>query len=80
LAPEVFMTTKRPSVECTVVDKIDPGPPGKRRYRWAYRDGKRVRLRVIDANSPTFTADLTDAFRENVRRAIRENRELAKQR
>ena len=39
-------------------------------------DGSKVRIRTIDADSPTFTADLLDMFRENVRRARAENKAL----
>lgn len=57
---------------------IDPGKPGKPKYRTAERDGKRVRLRVVDADSPRFSADFQASFAANVRRARKENRALAK--
>lgn len=60
-----------------LTDKIDVGKPGPRRYRTAIgSDGKRVRIRVIDPNSPTFTADFLDMFRANVRKARAENKAL----
>ena len=56
---------------------IDVGKPSRRRYRVATApDGSKVRIRTIDADSPTFTADLLDMFRENVRRARAENKAL----
>lgn len=55
---------------------LDPGKPGKPKYRTVQRDGKRVRLRVVDADSPRFTADFHSSFAANVRRARRENRAL----
>ncbi len=36
-------------------------------------DGKRVKILSIDANSPTFDADLGRVFRKNVAKAKREN-------
>lgn len=54
------------------------GPAGKPRFRTATKDGKTVRLRIIDADSPRFAADLQSAFAANVRRARSENRELKK--
>jgi hypothetical protein len=60
-----------------IVDKIDIGKAGPARYRTAIGpDGKKVRIRMIDPNSPTFTADLLSSFRANVRRARAENRAL----
>jgi hypothetical protein len=38
-------------------------------------DGKRVQVRALDANSPTFESDLTAIFRLNVAKARRENRQ-----
>ena len=55
---------------------IDPGKPGKARFRTARKDGKLVRMRVLDADSPHFTADFQASFAANVRRARRENRAL----
>lgn len=55
---------------------LDPGRPGEPKYRTAERDGKRVKLRVIDADSPRFTADLKASFAASVRRARSENRAL----
>lgn len=39
-------------------------------------DGKRVRILSIDANSPTFGADLGVVFRKNVAKAKRENSKI----
>lgn len=39
-------------------------------------DGKRVRILSIDANSPTFGADLGLVFRKNVAKAKRENSKI----
>lgn len=59
------------------VDKIDVGKPGRPRYRIAVGpDGNKVRIRVLDPNSPTFTADFLSSFRANVRRARAENKAL----
>jgi hypothetical protein len=56
---------------------IDPGDPGKPTYRSAVGpDGKKVRIRVLDPNSPSFTADLLASFKANVRRAREENKAL----
>jgi hypothetical protein len=63
--------------EIKIVEKIDIGKPSRRRYRTATApDGSKVRIRMIDADAPTFTADLLDMFRENVRRARAENKAL----
>lgn len=60
-----------------IVDKIDIGEPSRPRYRTAIGpDGKKVRIRMLDPNSPTFTADLLSSFRANVRRARAENKAL----
>lgn len=58
------------------VKGIDVGKPSRPRYRTATVDGETVRIRVIDPDSPTFSADLLSAFRANVRRARKENRDL----
>jgi len=55
---------------------IDAGRPSKPRYRTAQLDGKAVKLRVIDADSPSFGADFQASFKANVRRAREENRAL----
>jgi|GEM_PF-782074 len=55
---------------------LDPGKPGKARYRTVGRDGKRARLRVVDADSPRFAADFKASFAANVKRARQENRAL----
>ncbi len=53
---------------------LDLGKPGKPRFRTVQKEGKRLRLRVIDADSPSFAADFQASFAANVRRARRENR------
>jgi hypothetical protein len=58
---------------------IDPGKPMKARYRTTHRDGKEVRIRVIDADSPDFAAQFLSAFRGSVRKARKENKSLADQ-
>lgn len=61
----------------TMTDKIDVGKPSRPRYRTALGpDGKPVRIRLLDPNSPTFTADFLSSFRANVRKARAENRAL----
>ena len=68
---------KQSKVKVIRVDgPIDPGKPSKARYRTVERDGVRVRLRVIDAESPHFLADFHASFAANVRRARAENRAL----
>ncbi len=71
------MAKQMTEMKVVVVDgPLDAGKPGKPKYRTAKRDGKRVRLRVIDADSPRFTADLQASFAASVRRARSENRAL----
>lgn len=61
----------------TVVEKIDVGKAAPARFRTATdANGEKVRIRIIDADSPTFTADFLSSFRANVRRARAENRAL----
>lgn len=56
---------------------IDIGKPSRAKYRTAFdANGNTVKIRVIDPNAPTFTADLLSMFRENVRRARAENKAL----
>jgi len=55
---------------------LDAGRPAKARYRTASQDGGTLRVRVVDADSPSFAADFQAAFRANVRRVRRENRLL----
>jgi hypothetical protein len=62
----------------TVDGPLKPGKPSKARYRIAEREGKRVRLRVVDADSPTFAADFQASFAANVRLARHENRVVDK--
>lgn len=62
-----------------VVDgPLDLGRPSKPRYRTAHVDGRKVRIRIVDADSPTFDADFLSSFRANVRHARAENRALRK--
>jgi hypothetical protein len=71
------MAKRRQDMNVVVVEgPLDPGKPSKPKYRTAEREGKRVRLRVIDADSPSFTADLQSSFAASVRRARSENRAL----
>ncbi|WP_326524323.1 hypothetical protein [Sphingomonas sp.] len=61
--------------------KIVDGPlsedaPAKAKYRVAQADSGAMKVRIVDADSPTFGADFRAAFAENVRRARRENRAL----
>lgn len=71
------MAKRRPDMKVVLVEgPLDPGKPGKAKYRTAERDGKRVRLRVVDADSPRFTADFHASFAASVRRARTENRTL----
>jgi hypothetical protein len=58
--------------------RLDAGKPSKPKFRTAQRDGKRVRVRIVDADSPHFAADFTASFAANVRRARSENRAIDK--
>ena len=61
--------------EIVIVDgPLPSGKPAKARYRTARSDDNVVRVRVVDADSPTFGADFEAAFRANVRRARQDNR------
>jgi|GWRWMinimDraft_9_1066018.scaffolds.fasta_scaffold07584_2 hypothetical protein len=56
---------------------VDAGKPGRARYRTAIAEnGDKVRIRMLDPNSPTFTADFLSSFRANVRKARAENKAL----
>lgn len=59
-----------------VKDGIDAGQSGRVRYRTVEADGTAMRVRVVDADSPSFAADFGAAFRANVRRIRRDNRAL----
>ena len=59
-----------------VQKRIDPGKSSKPSYRSTTVDWRKVRIRVIDANSETLTADLLAGFRASVRYAREENRDL----
>lgn len=51
-------------------------PPGVKRRRVRARDGSRVTIRSIEANSPTFGDDLLYVFARNVDKARDENKEV----
>ena len=55
---------------------IDLGKPGKPKYRTVRHDGKLVKLRVVDADSPRFGAEFEASFRASVRKAREENRAI----
>ena len=56
---------------------LEVGKPSAPRYRTVIGpDGKQVRVRTLDPNSATFSADFLSSFRANVRRARAENRAL----
>jgi hypothetical protein len=60
-----------------IVDRPVTGEKSaKPRYRTAVSDGQSIRVRIVDADSPTFGADFASAFRANVRRVRQENRML----
>ena len=52
------------------------GKASRPRYRTVRIDGQEVKVRVVDADSPNFTADFTAAFQASVRRARKENAKL----
>ena len=56
---------------------IDTGKASRPEYRTTHVEGKKARIRVIDAESPTFAADFLAGFRANVRKARAENRALS---
>ncbi|KAA9019082.1 MULTISPECIES: hypothetical protein [Sphingobium] len=55
---------------------IDLGKPGKPKYRTVHKDGKVVKLRVVDADSPNFGAEFLASFKASVRKAREENRAI----
>ena len=56
---------------------VNIGKASKPRYRTAIGpDGQAMRVRIVDPNSPTFTADFLSMFRSNVKRARQENKAL----
>lgn len=64
-------------MKLVIVDgPVNAGKARKAKYRMASRDGRSVRLRVVDADSPSFGADFLDSFKANVRHARQENRAL----
>ncbi|RYE58299.1 MAG: hypothetical protein EOP18_01400 [Rhizobiaceae bacterium] len=63
--------------EILIVDgPLSSEKPRKPKYRTARSEGSVVRVRVVDADSPTFGADFEAAFRANVRRARQDNRAI----
>jgi hypothetical protein len=58
---------------------VSAGAVSKPKYRTARSDGASIRVRIVDADSPSFGADFEAAFKANVRRARRENRLLKAQ-
>ncbi len=56
---------------------VTGGKRAKPRYRKAFDGERHVRVRVVDADSPTFGADFESAFRANVRRIRADNRRIA---
>ena len=74
----VYLVTMTKSAKPKIVEgPINIGKPSAPRYRTAIGpDGNQVRIRVIDPNSPTFTADLLSSFRANVKRARKESKAL----
>ena len=59
-----------------VDEPVTGGKQSKARYRTAFDGERRVRVRVVDADSPTFGSDFESAFRANVRRVRADNRRL----
>ena len=59
-----------------VTGPLTDGTPAKAKYRIARSNGTSMKVRIVDADSPTFGADFQAAFAENVRRARRENRAI----
>lgn len=70
------MTKKSEARVKLVVGPLDAGRPGRARYRTVERDGKRVRLRIVDVDGPRFAADFQASFTASVKRARKENRAL----
>jgi hypothetical protein len=65
----------KPKIDIEHVAEV--GKPGKPRYRTAIGpDGEKVKVRIVDPNSPTFTADFLSMFRANVKHARQENKAL----
>lgn len=56
---------------------VTGGKKSKPRYRIATDGERRVRVRVVDADSETFGSDFEAAFRANVRRVRADNRRLS---
>lgn len=55
---------------------LTPDKAAKARYRTVRKDGETFRVRIVDADSPTFGADFQSAFKANVRRIRRDDRTL----
>lgn len=65
-------------MEIVIVDgPLDAGKPSKPKYRMARANGRSFRVRVVDADSPTFGADFGSAFKANVRRVRQDNRAVS---
>jgi hypothetical protein len=65
------------SMEIVIVDgPLTSGQSGKPKYRTARAKGRSIRVRVVDADSPTFGADFEAAFKASVRRVRQDNRAL----
>lgn len=47
--------------------------PARARYRTVHSEEGSFRVRIVDADSPTFGADFESAFKANVRRIRRED-------
>lgn len=61
----------------TVDGRIVGKTSGKANYRTVRKGDRIMRVRVIDADGPDFTREFTSAFRNSVKHARAENRELA---
>lgn len=55
---------------------VTSGKQTKAKFRIANDGEQRLRVRIVDAESPTFGSDFESAFRANVRRARADNRRL----
>lgn len=64
------------SIKIDIVDgPLDAGMPQKPKYRTVRQaDGRMTKLRMIDADSPSFAADFKASFKASVRMAREENR------
>lgn len=60
-------------MDIEIVPDLKQDKPSRPRWRIAKRNGERVRVRVVDADSPMLGADLLAAFRWSVRQIRRIN-------